>query len=157
MEDKLLAIKTTAAAFFTAMGAFLGWQGVLAVIWVVAMGADYLSGSIAALRMGEWTSKAARDGVIHKVGMLFVVIVAGLGDITISIACEHLPIDWEWPALILLLAFVWCILTELGSILENAVKMGASIPEWLPSLLRAGLKIVNARGGELLGEGDDES
>ena len=143
MEDKLLAIKAAVAACFTAVGAFLGWQGVLAVIWFAAMAADYVSGTIAALKMGEWSSKTARDGAIHKLGMLFVVIVAGLCDITISIACEYLPIGWEWPVLILPLVFVWYILTELGSILENAVKMGAPFPEWLMNLLKASLKIID--------------
>ena len=145
MEDKLLAIKAAIAAFFTALGAFLGWQGILAVLWVAAMGIDYISGTIAALKAGEWSSSVARDGAIHKVGMLFVVIVAGLGDITLSIACEYLPIGWEWPVLILPLVFVWYILTELGSILENAVKMGAPFPEWLMNLLKASLKIIDSK------------
>lgn len=47
------------------------------------------------------------------------------------------------------LVFVWYILTELGSILENAVKMGVPIPEWLMKLLSVGLKIINAQGDSL--------
>lgn len=143
MEDKLLATKAATVAFFTAVGAFLGWQGVLGAIWVLAMAADYISGTIAAIKMGEWSSKVARDGVLHKVGMLFAVTVAGLVDITISIACENWPIGFEWPILVLPLAFTWYILTELGSILENSVKMGAPIPEWLMNLLAASLKIID--------------
>ena len=148
MEKNLLAIKASMAAFFTALGAFLGWKGVLGVLWVIAMGADYLSGTVAAWMAGEWSSKVARDGALHKLGMLFVVIVAGLGDITISVVCEYLPIGFAWPVLIVPLVWVWYILTELGSILENAVKMGAPIPEWLTDILAAGLKIVNARADE---------
>ena len=157
MDAKLTAMKAAIAAFFTALGAFLGWQGVIAVIWIAAMGADYISGTIAAIKMGEWSSKVARDGALHKLGMLFVVIVAALGDITISIACEHLPFGVEWPGMILPLAFVWYILTELGSILENAVKMGAPIPEWLMNLLKAGLKIINTKGEELSGGDKDKA
>ena len=149
MEDKLTALKTAIAATFSAVGVFLGWQGVLAVLWVAAMATDYISGTIAAIRLGEWTSRAARDGALHKVGMLFVVIVAGLADITLSVACENLPVPWEWPILILPLVFAWHILTELGSILENAVKMGAPIPEWLMAILSAGLKIISAQAPEL--------
>ena len=33
---------------------------------------------------------------------------------------------------------VWYIFTELGSIAENAAKMGANVPEWLLKLLAAG-------------------
>lgn len=156
MEDNLLSIKASIVGLCTAISAFLGWQGVLMVLWVAAMGVDYISGTIAALRMGEWNSTAARDGALHKVGMLFVVIVAGLGDITISIACEYLPVSWEWPILILPLVFAWYILTELGSILENAVKMGALIPEWLMDLLSAGLKIINAQAPEIPDAGSDD-
>ena len=155
MEDKLLAIKAATVAFFTALGAFLGWQGILAIIWVLAMAADYISGTIAAIKMGAWSSKVARDGALHKMGMLFVVIVAGMVDITLSTACVYLPIGTEWPVLILPLVFVWYILTELGSILENAVKMGAPIPEWLMDLLKAGLKVINAKVEELPGSTED--
>lgn len=149
MEDKLLAFKAAIAAFFTALGTFLGWQGVLAVIWVVAMAVDYISGTIAALKTRTWTSSIARDGALHKVGMLFTVIVAGLADITIMVICEHLPLGFEWPTLVLPLVFVWYILTEAGSVLENAVKMGADIPEFIVNLLAVGLKVINSKGDEL--------
>ena len=149
MNENLVALKVSIAAFFTALGAFLGWQGVLGVLWVAAMGIDYLSGSVAAWVAGEWSSKVARDGALHKLGMLFVVIVAGLGDITISVVCEHLPFGFEWPVLVLPLVFAWYILTELGSILENAVKMGAPIPEWLMQILTVGLKAINAKAEDL--------
>lgn len=149
MEDKLFAIKASVAAFFTAMSAFLGWQGALFFIWVIAVCLDYLSGTAAAWLTGNWASGVARDGAMHKLGMLFVVIVAGITDITLAVACEHLPMGWDWPVLVLPLVFAWYILTELGSILENAVKMGAPIPEWLMNLLAVGLKAINARGEEL--------
>lgn len=149
MEDNLLAFKAAIAAFFTALSAFLGWQGVLAVLWAIVVALDYASGTVAAWMAGEWTSAVAREGAKHKLGMLFVVIVAGITDITLAVACEHLPMGWDWPVLVLPLVFAWYILTELGSILENAVKMGAPIPEWLMNLLAVGLKAINARGEEL--------
>ena len=149
MEENMLAIKASLVAFFTALGAVLGWKGVLGVLWVAAMGIDYLSGSVAAWVAGEWSSKVARNGALHKLGMLFVVIVAGLCDITLSVACEYLPINFAWPVLILPVVWVWYILTELGSILENAVKMGAPIPEWLTDILAAGLKIIDSKADEL--------
>lgn len=156
MEDKLLAFKAAIAAFFTALSAFLGWQGVLAVIWIIVVAVDYASGTVAAMMAGEWNSAVARAGAMHKLGMLFVVIVAGIADITLAVAFEHLPIGWDWPVLALPLVFVWYILTELGSILENAVKMGAPIPEWLTSLLAIGLKVVNAKGDNLSDVDQDE-
>lgn len=146
MEDHLLAFKAAIAAFFTALSAFLGWQGALFVLWTAVMALDYLSGSLAAWMAGEWSSAVAREGLRHKAGMLFVVMAAGLTDITLAIVWGHLSVDWEWPVLVLPLVFAWYILTELGSILENAVKMGAPIPGWLMKLLTVGLQVINAKG-----------
>lgn len=156
MIDKLTAIKAAIAAFFTALSAFLGWQGVMFLIWVGVMLLDYLSGSLAAWLAGEWSSAAARDGVRHKAGMFLVVIVSGIADLTLGIICERLPVAFVWPVLVLPLVLAWYILTELGSILENAVKMGAPIPEWLMKLLTIGLKAINAKGEEIQGEAENE-
>ena len=145
-----MEIKVTIAAFFTAMSAFLGWQGVLAVIWFVAMALDYASGTLAAWLAGEWSSAVAREGARHKMGMFLVVIVSGITDITLGLICKQLPVDFAWPVLVLPLVFAWYILTELGSILENAVKMGAPIPEWLMKILTVGLKAINAKGEDIL-------
>jgi phage-related holin len=48
-----------------------------------------------------------------------------------------------WPVLVLPLVLAWYILTELGSILENASKMGAPLPSWLMKLLKVGLKAID--------------
>ena len=148
MNENLTAAKAAIAAFFTAMGAFLGWQGVMIFIWIIAMALDYLSGSLAAWLGGEWSSAVAREGLKHKGGMIFVVIVAAIADITLSIACQHLPIEMTWPVLVLPLVLAWYILTELGSILENAVKMGAPIPNWLMKVLTVGLKAIDKKVDE---------
>ena len=145
MNDNLTAIKAAIAAFFTAASAFLGWQGVLFFVWVAAMLLDYFSGTVAACVGGEWSSAVAREGLKHKGGMILVVAVAGLADITLSVVCDHLPVDMVWPVLVLPLVLAWYILTELGSILENAVKMGAPIPAWLAKLLKAGLKAIDSK------------
>jgi len=145
MDERLTAIKAAIAAFFTALGAFLGWQGIMVVLWIAAMAIDYVSGSAAAWLAGEWSSAVARDGIKHKGGMILVVIVSVLADITLTIICEHLPVEMTWPVLVLPMVLAWYILTELGSILENAVKMGAPIPEWLMKLLKVGLKVIDKR------------
>lgn len=146
MNEKLTGIKAAIAAFFTALGAFLGWQGVMVVIWIAVMAIDYISGSLAAWAAGEWSSAVAREGIRHKAGMILVVIVAALADITLGIICTHLPVEMTWPVLVLPLVLAWYILTELGSILENAVKMGAPIPAWLLKILNVGLKAINSKG-----------
>ena len=49
-------------------------------------------------------------------------------------------------ALLLPLLLAWYILTELGSILENAIALGAQAPGWLTAILQNTLKAVNDLG-----------
>ena len=149
MESKLVEIKLAIAAFFTAIGAFLGWQGVMAVVWVAAMAIDYITGTWAAMKNGEWSSAVARQGLWHKGGMIVVVIVAFAADFGMSMICNNIPIGINWTSIILPLVLAWYIVTELGSILENAVKMGAAVPSWLTKLLKIGLKAIDDTGEKI--------
>ena len=151
MNETLVGVKAAMAAFFTALGAFLGWKGVMAIVWVVAMLLDYISGTAAACKAGQWSSATARQGLWHKGGMIIVVTVAAIADGVMAMICQHLPLGIAWPAIILPLVLAWYIITELGSILENAVKMGAAVPSWLTRLLKASLKAV-----EQVGDGTTE-
>lgn len=157
MENYLTEIKIGIAAFFTAVSALLGWQGVMALVWVLAMAIDYITGTAAAVKSGQWSSAVARQGLWHKGGMIVVVIVAFIADCVMAIICEHIPIGLEWTSIVLPLVLAWYIVTELGSILENAVKMGGNVPGWLIKLLKIGLKAIDDVGEKLESEtaGDD--
>lgn len=147
MENHLLSIKAAIAALFAALGAFLGWRGVVAIVWVIAMALDYISGTAAACRSHTWSSETARDGLWHKGGMILVVSVSGIADWIMAVICANLPaLEFQWPGMILPLVLAWYIITELGSILENAVKMGAAVPEWLVKLLKIGFEAINKAG-----------
>ena len=143
MKENLVTMKTAVAAFLTAMGGFLGWKGVMLVSWVAVMGLDYLSGTMAACKAGNWSSAAAREGLWHKGAMILVVTVAAIADAVMILTVEYVPIGLQWPGLLLPLVLAWYILTELGSILENAVEMGAHVPGWLVALLKTGVKLVD--------------
>lgn len=148
--DNLNEFKVLLTTAATAMLSLLGWQGVLLLAWVVLMLLDYASGTWAAKRLGNWSSQAARDGVMHKGGMVLVVMAAGLADLVLGAAWDHLGLmDFEWPYLVLALVLMWYCLTEVGSILENAGKMGAPIPEWFAATLDAGLHIVENKGDQI--------
>ena len=146
MENKMVAAKTAISAFFTAAAALLGWQGIMIVVWVAVMLIDYLSGTFAAWKAGDWCSKTAREGVWHKGGMIVVVAVSGIADLIMHVICENLPVGIPWTSLIMPLVLAWYIITELGSILENAVKMGAKVPAWLVKLLRSSVKAIDTVG-----------
>ena len=149
MENTLNEFKILMTAGFWAVIGFLGWHGVALIAWVVLMVLDYASGTWAAKHQKNWNSEAARNGVMHKGGMVLVVAAAGIADIVLYVACEKLPMNWDWPFLLLLLVLVWYCLTEIGSILENAGKLGAPVPEWFTAALDAGLHIVDQQGAEI--------
>lgn len=148
MNDTLVTIKAAVCAAITAMSAFWGWKGWVAVIWVIAMALDFATGTAAAMREGNWSSKIARDGIWHKAGMIAVVLVAMLADLGMGVLCANLELGFAWPGIVLPLVLAWYIITELGSILENAVAMGAPVPGWLTKLLKASLSAVNKAAGE---------
>ncbi len=152
MQEKLLVIKATIVAGCTALGAALGWKGIMIVAWIAVMLLDYISGTCAACKAGDWCSAKARSGLWHKAGMLLVVITAGITDMVLAIACEHLELGIAYSGLLLPLVLAWYIITELGSILENAVKLGATVPDWLTKMLKVGLSVVDKLGDTKTGD-----
>lgn len=146
MNENLLTVKAMMAAFFTALGAFLGWKGVMLAAWVGVMALDYISGTVAAALNGEWCSAVAREGIKHKGGMILVVAVAAIADAVMVMIVQYVPIGIQWPGLMMPMVLAWYIITELGSILENAVTMGAPVPDWLVKLLKVSANIVESAG-----------
>ncbi|MGM9585168.1 MAG: holin family protein [Faecousia sp.] len=148
MNENLVTIKTAIVAAGTALGAFLGWKGVMLISWVIVMALDYVTGTMAACKDHAWSSTTAREGLWHKGGMISVVIVAAIADWIMVLIAQYIPIGIQWPGIILPMVLAWYIITELGSILENAVKMGANVPGWLVKLLKASANIVATAGNQ---------
>ena len=157
--DWMLAVKAAITAALGAFSAFWGWLGWLIAAWVVLMALDYITGTAAAMKNGEWASHTAREGIWHKMGEVVVVIIAAFADGLLSIIMEQLPmVEIALPeiGLLLPLVLVWYAITELGSIAENAQRMGAPIPAWLVKLMANGKEVVDAAGDKLTGGGDSE-
>lgn len=142
MNENLAAKKAAIAAALTAVGTVLGWKGIMLAVWVGVMALDHLSGTLAACQKGQWSSAAARQGLWHKGGMILVVTVAAIADVVMLMMVRFLPLGMEWPGLLLPLVLAWYIITELGSVLENAVKMGANVPVFLIRLLKSGIELT---------------
>lgn len=140
MEQTNIA-KLGITAVFAAFSTALGWFGWLAVLFVAVMAADYLSGTAAALRHGEWSSAAARTGLWHKMGEVIAVAVAagtdfllaGLTQMGEQMALINLP--FEYTVLLCPIVLAWYILTELGSIIENAGRLTPNIPPFLTKMI----------------------
>ena len=132
------AFKAALAALCAALTALWGWFGWVVVAWIGCMLIDYATGSAAALRAGEWSSKSARDGIWHKLGSVMAVIVAGILDVVIGHLLGNLPgveLPFTYTVLLCPLVVIWYILTEAGSIIENAGALGAPVPEWLKKVI----------------------
>ena len=147
--ERVNRFKAAVAAVVGVLTALWGWLGWLVLGWVAVMVLDYISGSAAAAKTGDWSSKVAREGIWHKCGMIVVVLVAAGADLLIGLALDHLPVlelPFHFTGLVCPLVLVWYIITEMGSIAENAVAMGAPCPAWLRRLLAAGKEVVDKAG-----------
>lgn len=152
-------IKTSIVAILGALTGLWGWMGWLVVGWVAVMLLDYITGSMAAAKQGQWSSAKAREGIWHKAGMIVVVIVAAGADLLISLVLAHIPavqLPFTYGGLICPIVLVWYVVTELGSIAENAVAMGAPVPGWLTKLLQVSKDAIDNAGEQLAGGEDDE-
>ena len=150
-------IKAGITAFCAALAALLGWRGILAMVWVAAMLLDYLSGTCAAMKNGNWSSKVARQGLWHKAGMVLAVLVAALADLGLNVAVSELDLGFVWPGAVLPIVLLWYTLTELGSVLENVVVMGAPVPSWLTKVLKVGMTAIDSKQGADKGTEEAES
>ncbi len=158
MEKAINQIKMAAAGLLGLLTGLWGWFGWLVVGWIGCMALDYLTGSMAAAKDGEWSSARAREGIWHKCGMIVVVLVAAGADMLISLVLAHLPLvtlPFEYAGLVCPVVLVWYIVTELGSIVENAVAMGAVAPKWLVKLLAMSKSAVDSAGDNLGGDGHE--
>ena len=144
-----LALKAAIVGVFGAFGAAFGWLGWLVLAWVACMAVDYVSGSSAAMQAGQWSSAKARSGIWHQAGRFGVVLVAALADAVLGTVAAKVPgLSIEYTVLLLPMVLVWYILTELGSILENAAAMGAPVPAFLIRILANAKDTVEDAAGE---------
>ena len=146
MADKAKPIMAVA---LSGLSAVLGWQGILALVWVAAMLADFIAGTAAAAKCGDWCSDVLKQGAWRKFGSIVVVAVCLIVDFVFSLIFAYLPLGITWTSLLFPLVLSWYIVMELGSILENAVKMGANVPGWLIKILRISAQALEAEGDRL--------
>ena len=87
------------------------------------------------------------------------VLVAAAADLLLGMIIDHLPgitLPFEYTVLICPVVVIWYILTELGSIVENAVALGAPCPSWLGVILDKTLDAVDGAVSEDGKEDEDK-
>ena len=153
MADTINDLRAGFALALGAISAALGWFGWLILLYVGSMAVDWITGSAAAMRAEEWSSKKARDGIWHKFGSIVVVMVAIMADMMIGSILKNIPgitLPIAYEVMISPVVLVWYIATELGSIIENAVKMGAPVPKFLRKAVSMLHEVTDAAGENLL-------
>ena len=131
-------MSAVAAWLFARLGVLLYILLVLAAAMII----DYLTGMLASKAEAidhpddpscGWNSKKGAKGIIKKVGYLCIIAVAVMVDWIIL----HVAADIGFESALNLKAFfgimvtVWYLLNETLSIIENAGRMGAPVPDWL--------------------------
>lgn len=148
--DKATEIKVAIAALFALLTSLWGWVGWAVIVWISCVVLDYISGSAAARANGEWSSEEAREGLWHKCGEIFAVLVAALCDIALVVVFKSsgVKLPFEVGPIVTPVVLLWYIITELGSIAENAGKLGAPVPSWLKKSLKQYKEKIDAANGE---------
>lgn len=152
--DKALEIRGAITAVIAFGTALFGWAGWVIIIWLAAMFLDYLTGTWAAMSHGEWSSTIARQGLWHKLGSIAAILVAALCDIALGVIVEQLgdSLPFDYRCIITPIVAMWYIFTELGSITENAAKLGAPIPKFLIKMIAKVKEVTEAAGEEIADE-----
>ena len=132
--DRVKEIKGAFSAALAVLTALWGWFGWLVVAWIGCMMLDVGTGMAAAAKDGRWSSTIAREGLWHKAGCVSAVAISGVLDLVVGVILANLPgmeLPFTYTVFLCPMVVTWYILTEVGSIVENAGAMGAPIPAWL--------------------------
>ena len=119
------------------------------------MAIDYITGMLAskteAIDHPEdpdygWNSKKGAKGIIKKVGYLCMIAVAMMVDYVILHVSSEIGVDITLKAFFGLMVAVWYLLNEALSIIENAGRMGAPVPEWLKQYIAVLKDKIESKG-----------
>ena len=153
MNRELTPAEGVLWAWLSTVSSILGWRGILAVVWAVAMVIDYFTGTLVAVKDGEWSSLKAREGLWHKGGMLFVVLAAVILDILLRTVQQTglIAFPFVYESVFMPVVMAGYAITETGSIIENAALLGAPIPAWLRKAVKIAGQAAEQAGDALSG------
>lgn len=155
METTLNKTKAAIVAVCGAITAVFGWMGWLVILFAGCMAMDWVTGSIAGTKRDGWSSGTARSGLAHKGGMIVIVMASAACDGLLYLVLNDIPalqLPFEYDALICPLVLCWYIITELGSICENAAALGAPLPKFLRKILAVLKGAAETAGDKLAGD-----
>ena len=143
-ERQLSMIKTGFMMLGTIIGNKLGILAPAMLLLIFLMMVDYVSGMLASKKEAVeypndarygWSSRKSIIGIYKKVGYMLTVLVAVSTDYLIYKFLGEMGISYQMKTTFGLLVVIWLILNELLSILENASRMGAVLPQFVSNAL----------------------
>ncbi len=162
MEKYVLPVHAFLSAVVAWISAKLGILFPVLGILLLLMVIDYITGMAAskveAMDHPEdpslgWSSKKGAKGILKKVGYVCVITVAIILDYILLHVAGSFGFSISGKAFFGLLVAVWYVLNEILSIIENAGRMGANVPEWLSKYIAVLKNKVDGKGGESGTEG----
>lgn len=144
-------VSVIGAWFFDRIGILLYVLLMLLAMMIV----DYLTGMMASKREAidhpddpgyGWSSSKGAIGIFKKVGYLCIIAVAMVFDVIIRKVALEMGIQLNIKAIFGLVVAVWYLLNELLSIIENAGRMGAPVPEWLSKYISVLKNKIESKG-----------
>lgn len=144
MEKKSIFFKTLFSGLFTFIGNKLGIIGPSLVIFIILMVVDYISGMLASKAEAlnhpndpkyGWSSKKSIIGIYKKFGYMITILTAIITDYVIFNLLEEIGVKYNGNTIFGLLTVTWFIINELLSILENAERMGITLPHFIVNVL----------------------
>ena len=145
--ENVNTVKAVTIGIGGALSAVTAWLfarlGVLFYVLLIlaaAMVVDYLTGMLASKTEAidhpddpsyGWSSKKGAKGIIKKVGYLCIIAVAMMVDWIILHVAADIGFEINLKAFFGIMVTVWYLLNETLSIIENAGRMGAPVPDWL--------------------------
>lgn len=124
------------------LGILMPVLGILILLMVL----DYITGMLASKQEAVmhpndpnygWSSKKGFNGIVKKVAILAIIIVAITLDYALAVIAPQLGFSPMHVPVIGLLTTSWFLLNEMLSIIENAGRMGADVPHWLSRYIAA--------------------
>lgn len=157
MEKAIITLQV----LLSAVGAWISAKlGILLPILTILFGMmilDYITGMLASKKEAinhpddpeyGWSSKKGAQGIIKKVSYLCVIAVALMVDYIILNVTNEVGLQTPEKTFFALLVTIWYLLNEALSIIENAGRMGAPIPEWLSKYIAVLKSKIDSKGQE---------
>jgi toxin secretion/phage lysis holin len=140
LKETYLLVAGVVSATIAYVSGKLGILIPLIGLLVLMMAIDYVSGMLAAKKEAVdhpddpaygWSNVVGFNGIMKKFGIICIIVVSMVLDYIVATLAIQMHLTPPITTLFSLLVVSWFLLNEMLSIIENAGRMGADVPNWL--------------------------